>query len=473
LVERLEDGALLAMKRVLIDDQAVESAALNREVEVLAKLKHQNIVHYYESFVSGKYLCIVMDYCAYGDLSQKIKAAQKSGTHFSEGQIWDWLAQLCRALDHIHSNRVIHRDLKTQNVFVSASQELKIGDFGISRVLLHSDELARTSIGTPYYLAPEICHGRPYDNKADLWSLGCILYELCCLKRPYEADSLIALLHRISTCEYEQIPEQYSPELASMVALLLKKNPEDRPALSWILQELGPSIGDHAPSGICLTDLEERPRKAYQKEMLINIPSPISQSQRKHPGSAPACVMPSSLVPSNNPSLQLKPQLPITAPSTPLITGITGCAACVTSDLPFDEGCSETTSNSNVGVEKQCSYESVPTQRTRHHFTFSESLLKQCPNSPNRPFLMGDFLKKKLGTQVFETIKRILQSVPCPAKLLREEPWIISDICGQENLSIIDVGIAFDAFSDRVVPYPPTSTHKSSVIRVFPMVRRE
>lgn len=86
---------------------------------------------------------------------------------------------------------------------------------------------------------------------------------------------------------------------------------------------------------------------------------------------------------------------------------------------------------------------------------------------------MGDFLKKKLGTQVFETIKRILQSVPCPAKLLREEPWIISDICGQDNLSIIDVGIAFDAFSDRVVPYPPTSTHKSSVIRVFPMARRE
>jgi NIMA (never in mitosis gene a)-related kinase len=346
------------MKRVLIDDQAVESAELNSEVEVLARLKHQNIVHYYESFISGRYLCIVMDYCAYGDLSQKIKAAQKSGTPFSEAQIWDWLAQLCRALDHIHSNRVIHRDLKTQNIFVSASQELKIGDFGISRVLHHSDELARTSIGTPYYLAPEICHGRPYDNKADLWSLGCILYELCCLRRPYEADSLITLLHRISTCEYEQIPERYSPELASMVALLLKKNPEDRPALSWILQELGPYLGDHAPSAISLHDLEERPRKAYQKEMLINIPSPISQSQRKHPGSAPACVP---------------------------------------SDLPFDEGCSETTSNSNVGVEKQCSYESVPTQRTRHQFTFSESLLKQCPNSPNRPFLMGDFLKKETG----------------------------------------------------------------------------
>lgn len=473
LVERLVDGALLAMKRVLIEDQPAQSTELNSEVAVLAKLQHPNIVHYYESFLSDKYLCIVMDYCAYGDLSQRIKAARSTETFFTEAQIWEWFTQLCSGLEHIHSHRVIHRDLKTQNIFVSDAQELKIGDFGISRVLLHSGDLARTSIGTPYYLAPEICQGRPYDNRADLWSLGCILYELCSLRRPYEADSLITLLNRISTCEYEPIPEWYSEELKTMVGALLNKVPGARPSLATILSgpvpvpipsqisspedpllilpnpqqtfnescidlpsTQGKSFSRCALQAVELDEIEEKPfsRRTYQKEILINIPTPTSLPAHAHPGSAPSYRSP---------------------------------------DTPYDTANSVTTSNSTVCESKSDDFESEPTQRTRKHFTFSESLLKHCPSSPNRPFLMGDFLKKKLGVQRFDAVKRILKSIPDPAKLLREEPWVISDICGEENLSIIDVGIAFDAFGERAVPYPPTSTHKNSAIRVFPVLRRD
>ena len=92
--------------------------------------------------------------------------------------------------------------------------------------------------------------------------------------------------------------------------------------------------------------------------------------------------------------------------------------------------------------KKECN-----TTRTRGHFTFNESLLKDCPKSPIRPILMRDFLKKKLGLEVFERVERIFANTKDPAKLLREEPWMISDICGEEQLGVVDVGIAFDVFN--------------------------
>jgi hypothetical protein len=219
-----------------------------------------------------------------------------------------------------------------------------------------------------------------------------------------------------------------------MVGTLLSKNPGDRTPLSVILKtpELAPYVRSAESSGVQLSDLEERPRRTYQKEILINIPTPTSQPEHKHPVSAPSY---QSL------------------------------------DSPSDPANSATTSH--AGEVKEEEIDSVLTRRSRRHFTFSESLLKRCPSSPNRPFLLGDFLKKKLGPQVFETVKNILKNSPNPSMLLRDEPWVISDICGEANLSIIDVGIAFDAFSDRLVPYPPTSTHKNSAIRVFPMLRRD
>jgi len=146
-------------------------------------MRHPYIITYKESFMDKKCLCIVMDFADGGDLYTKIANQKKVGkVCYSEDQILDWFVQMALAIKHIHDKKILHRDLKTQNIFMTQSGQIKIGDFGIARVLQHTYDCAQTAIGTPYYLSPEICQEKPYNQKSDIWSLGCILYEMCTLR---------------------------------------------------------------------------------------------------------------------------------------------------------------------------------------------------------------------------------------------------------------------------------------------------
>ena len=116
-----------------------------------------------------------------GDLAGKIKEKAKYNKYFDENQLLDWLTQIGLGLKHIHDRKVIHRDLKPGNVFLSKTGFIKLGDFGIARVLSNTIEKAQTMVGTPYYIAPETVKGRPYSYKVDIWSLGIIMHELACL----------------------------------------------------------------------------------------------------------------------------------------------------------------------------------------------------------------------------------------------------------------------------------------------------
>ena len=170
----------------------------------------------------SRYLCIVMDYAEGGDMYTKIAKQKKLGKGFryelvhtsdwellSESQILDWFVQTCLAMKYIHDRKILHRDLKTQNIFLTGRGEIKIGDFGIARVLQDTYDCAQTAIGTPYYLSPEICQvthltlfdcltriqEKPYNQKSDIWSLGCILYELATLRHAFDANSKVEALY--------------------------------------------------------------------------------------------------------------------------------------------------------------------------------------------------------------------------------------------------------------------------------------
>jgi len=141
-------------------------------------------------------------------------------------------------MKHVHDRKILHRDLKCQNIFLTKNGIIKLGDFGIARVLSSTRENARTMVGTPYYLSPEIIDNKPYSFKSDIWSLGVVLYELCALKPPFDAASLPQLAMRITKGNYNPIPSQYSRELRSLVGCLLELNPSKRPSVHEILSNL-------------------------------------------------------------------------------------------------------------------------------------------------------------------------------------------------------------------------------------------
>ncbi|XP_029458654.1 serine/threonine-protein kinase Nek5 isoform X2 [Rhinatrema bivittatum] len=237
LAKRKSDDNQCVIKEInLTKMPSKEKEASRKEVTLLAKMKHPNIVTFYTSFEEKNKLCIVMEYCDGGDLMRRINLQR--GLLFDEDQILGWFVQISLGLKHIHDRKVLHRDIKAQNIFLSSNGMLaKLGDFGIARVLNNTMELARTCVGTPYYLSPEICENRPYNNKTDIWSLGCILYELCSLKHPFEAKSLRQLILKICQGHYAAVPPKYSYDLRALISQLFKITPRDRPSINSILKK--------------------------------------------------------------------------------------------------------------------------------------------------------------------------------------------------------------------------------------------
>ncbi|VDO61411.1 unnamed protein product [Heligmosomoides polygyrus] len=173
-----------------------EEKSMMGEVKLLQKMHHPMIIGYYDYFIFENQLAIVMQY-AEGGTMEKLVQDQK-GVNFTETQVLNYFTQILIALNHIHSKSIVHRDLKTQNILLNRKKTLvKLSDFGISKELT-TRSLASTVIGTPNYLSPEICEGRSYNQKSDLWSLGCVLYELIELKRAFDGENLPAIVMKIT-----------------------------------------------------------------------------------------------------------------------------------------------------------------------------------------------------------------------------------------------------------------------------------
>lgn len=215
-----------------------EQETAYQEVALLRSLDHPNIVSYRDNFFMGDTLVIIMQYCEGGDLATYIKDMRKQRQRIDEQQIMHYFVQILQALQYIHSKRILHRDLKTSNLFLMKSKfVVKLGDFGISRVLEGSIEAAITVVGTPYYMSPEVCENKPYTFKSDVWSLGCCLYEMCMLKHAFSADNLLGLVYKIVSDKYEPIPEQYTAQLNTLIQRMLEKKDKPRPSVKELIDD--------------------------------------------------------------------------------------------------------------------------------------------------------------------------------------------------------------------------------------------
>ncbi|KAH9597873.1 Protein kinase domain [Trypanosoma melophagium] len=237
LARNNEDGKFYVIKQVDLSkmNRKERQQSLN-EAHVLSSLRHPNIINYVDSFISRRsdHLCIVMEFADSGDLSSRIKKSY--GVNFRESQVLDWLIQMVLSLSYIHQRKILHRDIKSQNVFLTSQNVVKLGDFGIARTLIGTYDQAKTFVGTPYYLSPELILERPYDHRSDVWALGVVLYELLTLKHPFNANSMKGLMQRILKVQYDPVPQIYTTEIRNIVPRLLTKEPSQRIKLEELLE---------------------------------------------------------------------------------------------------------------------------------------------------------------------------------------------------------------------------------------------
>nr|XP_056703146.1 serine/threonine-protein kinase Nek4 [Euleptes europaea] len=213
-----------------------ERKAAEQEAQLLSQLKHPNIVTYRESWEGDDgFLYIVMGFCEGGDLYHKLK--EQKGKLLPENQVVEWFVQIAMALQYLHEKHILHRDLKTQNVFLTRSNIIKVGDLGIARVLENQYDMASTLIGTPYYMSPELFSNKPYNYKSDVWALGCCVYEMATLKHAFNAKDMNSLAYRIIEGKLPPMPKDYSTQLKELVRTMLSKKPEERPSVRSILRQ--------------------------------------------------------------------------------------------------------------------------------------------------------------------------------------------------------------------------------------------
>lgn len=208
-----------------------EIEAVNKEAHLLSVLNNEYVVKYYESFCQKNQLCIIMEYCENGDLYNFLKSRSKL---LEEDVIWRFFIEICLGIEYLHRKKILHRDLKSLNLFLSEKYRIKIGDLGVAKQM-DSDSFAKTLVGTPYYLSPEICEEKPYNDKSDIWALGCILYELATFKHPFQGKSQAALILNIINAKFNPIQKNYSNELSKIISILLNKNHFKRPSIHQIL----------------------------------------------------------------------------------------------------------------------------------------------------------------------------------------------------------------------------------------------
>ena len=236
-VKRKIDSKIYALKKVRLKKlSSKEKENSVNEVRILASIKSPHIISYKEAFLdeNSQNLCIIMEFAEKGDLYQKITYYKKNKHYFDELEIWKIFIQMTKGLKSLHDLKILHRDLKSANIFLFNNNLAKIGDLNVSKVCYKG--LGYTQTGTPYYASPEVWKDEPYDYKSDIWSLGCIIYEMLTLHPPFIADSMDGLYRKVIKGKFEIINDKYSNDIWELIKKMLKINPKERPNCNEILK---------------------------------------------------------------------------------------------------------------------------------------------------------------------------------------------------------------------------------------------
>ena len=282
-VRRKSDNQIYAMKVINISkmDKKGITSTLN-EVRILCSLGNDHVVAYKDAFINkqGSELCVIMEFIGGGDLSDLIKRIKKKKRFIEEEKIWEYTCQIILGLKALHDMKIIHRDIKSANLFLTEDFEsIKVGDLNVAKIA--KNDLASTQIGTPYYLAPEIWLNKVYDYRCDVFSLGCCMYEMAALCVPFEAVSIQDLYKKITKGSIKRLPSKYSDDLYNCIKFFLNKDPLKRPNIDQILRM--PLIKEKMQQ---MTGLDLKKDKQQMDKLMetIRIPRNLNLLKNRLPG---------------------------------------------------------------------------------------------------------------------------------------------------------------------------------------------
>ncbi|CAI2385436.1 unnamed protein product [Moneuplotes crassus] len=278
LVKHKDSGSKYACKTICLEklDQSGRESAL-LEVHFLKVLIGPTLIKSYQSYINKDKIHIIMEYAEGGNLSDRITSAKLKKMWFDTSSILDWISQIILGVQLMHSKNIIHRDLKSQNLFLTKDGVIKIGDFGISKELDTIKRLVETGCGTPYFMSPEVVRGEPYGEKADVWAIGVILYEMTFLCKPFDGVTFKEVFDKIRDEPISLSIRPIDTDIEMLLLTLLNKDPSKRPDINEIAEI--PSINDRILKFVKEHDCEESVKGFFNiKNSSDNIGEHVSSS---------------------------------------------------------------------------------------------------------------------------------------------------------------------------------------------------